>query len=106
MFLVAYTAARTNSFSADWKLTVYFKSTSPTKFGVCRWTIRLWCMKFGIAHHTTGQFRKGSNRNTAAIADEMPFGIGVLFSDDFVADCRISVSSIQLVLHLQTEALG
>ena len=52
-------------------------------FGVCRWTIRLWCMKFGIAHHTTGQFRKGSNRNTAAIADEMPFGIGVLFGDDF-----------------------
>ena len=39
-------------------------------------------MKFGIAHHTTGQFRKGSNRNTAAIADEMPFGIGILFGDD------------------------
>jgi transposase len=53
-----------------------------TKFGVCRWTIRLWCMKFGIAHHTTGQFRKGTNRNTAAIADEMPFAVGVLFGDD------------------------
>jgi hypothetical protein len=27
--------------------------------------------------------RKGSNRNTAAIAAEMPFAVGVLFSDDF-----------------------
>ena len=51
-------------------------------FGVCRWTIRLWCMKFEIAHHTTGQFCKGSNRNTAAIGDEMPFAVGVLFGDD------------------------
>jgi transposase len=51
-------------------------------FGVCRWTIRLWCMKFGIAHHTTGQFRKANNRNIPAIHEEMPFGIGVLVSDD------------------------
>ena len=29
MFLVAYTGARTNSFSADWKPTACFKSTSP-----------------------------------------------------------------------------
>jgi Helix-turn-helix domain len=55
------------------------------KFGVCRWTIRLWCMKFGIAHHTTGQFRKGSNCNISAIVDEMPFAVGVLFGDDL--DC-------------------
>ena len=51
-------------------------------FRVCRWTIRLWCIKFGIAHHTSGQFRKGSNRNISAIVDEMPFGIGILFGDD------------------------
>ena len=82
MFLVAYTGVRTNSFSADWKPTVFFRRHIANMFGVCRWTIRLWCMKFGIAHHTTGQFRKGSNRNTAAIADEMPFAIGVLFGDD------------------------
>ena len=55
------------------------------KFGVCRCTIRLRCMKFGIAHHTTGQFRKGGNRNTVAIYEEMPFGVGVLFGDEF--DC-------------------
>jgi transposase len=52
-------------------------------FGVSRWTIRLWCKKYAIAHHTTGQFRKGSNRNNPAIHEEMPFGIGVLFGDDF-----------------------
>jgi transposase len=52
-------------------------------FGVSRWTIRAWCKKFGIAHHTTGKFRKGSNRNTPAIHEEMPFGIGVMLSDDF-----------------------
>ena len=28
MFLVAYTAARTKSFSADWKPTAFFKNTS------------------------------------------------------------------------------
>jgi hypothetical protein len=39
-------------------------------------------MKFGIAHHTTGQYRKGSNRSTPAIHGEMPFGIGILFGVD------------------------
>ena len=48
-----------------------------TAFGVCRCTIRLRCKKFGIIHHTTGQFRKGSNRN-ALVDHEMPFRIGIL----------------------------
>jgi hypothetical protein len=49
-------------------------------FGVCRWTIRLWCLKLGVVHHTTGRFRKGGNRNIPATHEEMPFGF---FSDDF-----------------------
>lgn len=51
-------------------------------FGVSRWTIRNWCQRFGIAHHTTGQFRSSMNRNTPEIHEETPFGIGVLFGDD------------------------
>jgi transposase len=52
-------------------------------FGVSRWTIRLWCKKFGIAHHTTGRFRKGTRGNLPPIHEEMPFGIGIAFGDDF-----------------------
>jgi hypothetical protein len=33
----------------------------------------------GVAHHTTGQFPKGVNRNVPIIHEEMPFGIGVAF---------------------------
>ena len=36
-------------------------------------------MSFGIAHHTTGRFRKGTKGNVPHIHEEMPFGIGVLF---------------------------
>jgi hypothetical protein len=50
-------------------------------FAVCRCTIRRWCKRFGIVHHTTGQFRKGSNRN-AWVDHEMPFRIGVAFGDE------------------------
>lgn len=51
-------------------------------FGVSRWTIRLWCKKFGLIHHTTGQFRKGTKGNLPFIHEEMPFGLGVAFNDD------------------------
>jgi transposase-like protein len=51
-------------------------------FGVSRWTIRRWCRKLGIRHHTTGQFRKGTNRNLPKIHQEMPFGIGVVFEHE------------------------
>ena len=87
MFLVAYTGARTNSFSADWKPTAFFKSTSPQRSECADGPFDYWCMKFGIAHHTTGQFRKGSNRNTAAIADEMPFGSAFCLAM-ISTDCR------------------
>src|SRR5262249_3399246 len=53
------------------------------RFGVSRWTIRLWGKKFGIAHHTTGHFRSGTRGNVPHIHEEMPFGTGVAFSDDF-----------------------
>jgi hypothetical protein len=51
-------------------------------FGVSRWTIRRWCMRLGIAHHTTGGFRKGTKGNLPHIHEEMPFGIGMLFDLD------------------------
>ena len=51
-------------------------------FGVSRWTIRRWCQKLGIPHHTTGQFRKGTKGNVPHIHEEMPFGIGVLFGNE------------------------
>src|SRR5271166_243942 len=51
-------------------------------FGVSRWTIARWCRKLGILHHTTGRFRKGTTGNEPHIHEEMPFGIGVAFSDD------------------------
>ena len=38
--------------------------------------------KFGLIHHTTGQFRKGTKGNLPFIHQEMPFRIGVAFSDD------------------------
>lgn len=59
-----------------------FQKHIAMRFGVSRWTIRLWCKKFRIAHHTTGRFRKGTKGNVPHIHDEMPFEIGVLFSDD------------------------
>jgi hypothetical protein len=49
------------------------------QFGVSRWTIWRWYRKLGLAHHTTGQFPKGVNRNVPIIHEEMPFGIGVAF---------------------------
>jgi hypothetical protein len=55
-----------------------FQKEIARAFGVSRWTIRRWCRKLGILHHTTGQFRKGTNRNVPQIHEEMPFGIGVL----------------------------
>jgi hypothetical protein len=49
----------------------------PGKAGaISRWR---WCVSFGIAHHTTGRFRKGTKGNVPHIHEEMPFGIGVLF---------------------------
>lgn len=56
-----------------------FQKEIARTFGVSRWTIRRWCQKLGILHHTTGQFRKGSKGNVPHIHEEMPFGIGVLF---------------------------
>jgi len=61
-------------------------------FGVSRWTIRRWCQKLGIPHHTTGQFRKGTKGNVPHIHEEMPFGIGVLFGnekDELYGFCRL-----------------
>jgi transposase len=52
------------------------------EFGVSRWTIRLWCKKFGVAHHTTGRFRKGTKGNMPYIHQEMPFRIGIVFGDN------------------------
>jgi hypothetical protein len=48
-------------------------------FGVSRWTIWRWCVRFGTAHHTTGRFRKATKGNALHIHEQMPFGIGVLF---------------------------
>jgi hypothetical protein len=52
------------------------------RFNVSRWTIARWCKKLGILHHTTGRFRVGTKGNQPHIHEEMPFGIGVAFSDD------------------------
>ena len=51
-------------------------------FGVSRWTIWRWCVRFGIAYHTTGRFRKGVKGNVPHIHEEMRFGIGVLFEEE------------------------
>ena len=59
-----------------------FQKEIARTFGVSRWTIRRWCRKLAIIHHTTGQFRKGTNRNVPEIHEEMPFGIGVLLDRD------------------------
>ena len=47
----AFIGAPIMSSYASWKPTVFFKSTSHCDFDVSRWTIRLWCKRFGIAHH-------------------------------------------------------
>jgi len=39
-------------------------------------------VRFGIAHHTTGRFRKGTKGNVPHIHEAMPFGIGVLFEEE------------------------
>jgi hypothetical protein len=59
-------------------------------FGVSRWTIWRWCVRFGIAHHTTGHFQ-GTKGNVPQIHEEMPFGIGVLF--DLAEDCEDDVKT-------------
>jgi hypothetical protein len=51
-----------------------------------RWTIWRWCVRFGIAHHTTGRFRENTKGNAPHIHEEMPFGTGVLF--DLGGDCE------------------
>ena len=58
-------------------------------------------MKFGIAHHTTGQFRKGTNRNTAAIADEMPFGLAFCLAM-ISTECRGSPSYMNWAIQLDS----
>jgi DNA invertase Pin-like site-specific DNA recombinase len=61
----------------------HFQKEIARTFGVSRWTIWRWCREFNIAHHTTGQFRKGTKGNLPHIHEEMPIGIGVLFDVDF-----------------------
>jgi len=52
------------------------------RFGVSRWTISSWCKRYGIIHHTTGRFRKGTKGNVPHIHEELPFGIGFLCEAD------------------------
>ena len=105
MFLVAYTGVRTNTFSADWKPMACFRNTSRNMFGVCRWTIRRWCMKFGIAHHNNWpvperqqpQYCGNCGRNAVRGCSTMIF-----------SGCRIPllIRGHPIRLHLQTEAPG
>ena len=60
-----------------------FQKEIARAFGVSRWTIWRWCVSFGIAHHTTGRFRKGTKGNLPDVHEEMPFGIGVLLEETF-----------------------
>src|SRR5262245_10817807 len=49
-------------------------------------TIWRWCVRFGIAHHTTRRFRENTKGNAPHIHEEMPFGTVVLF--DLGEDCE------------------
>ena len=67
MSLVAYTNAQTYSFSDDWKASGVLQKHIAHTFGVCRWTSTLVHEILDRSSHIW-PIRKGSNRNTAAIA--------------------------------------
>ena len=74
--------ARTINFFAEWRINVCFRSTWQGAFVFLAGQSDSGAK--GTELHTTQpvDFKKGSNRNISAIVDEMPFGIGILFSDD------------------------